>query len=586
MSRETLKLYWQASKGNRKLAFANLFMASLGVLSGQVLLNAVFALVLNKISVGESNFNQYIALIGLYAALALIELIAWRASVWFIWEFELRLRQNLNDTVFWYLARQTQDFHNNRFGGWLVSQASKFISTSERMYDTITFDIVTGITFLVASLGFLFIKVPLYALCVTAIMVLFLFVARWLTTRQRPYNVAEAEAESGITARLADALTNIGTVIAFSSAKKEQRIYQKSVNNFIKKSKVLRNVAIQTDTGTNLFTTSLAVFSVIGAVAAYTKFGVAVGTAYLIVSYTLNICRRMWELNKIMRGFNRYFGDAYAMTNMLINEPITIVDSPAAKELMPSDSSISFKNVKFSYENNPDKIDDVFNNFNLDIKAGEKIGLVGVSGGGKTTVTKLILRLYEIQSGIISIGQQNISNVTLLSLRQNIAYVPQEPLLFHRSLSENIGYGKSGASKNEIIDAAKQAHAHEFITGLPDGYDTLVGERGVKLSGGQRQRIVIARAILKDAPILILDEATSALDSESEKLIQDALNKLMKNRTSIVIAHRLSTIQKMDRIIVLDKGKIAEQGTHKELIEKSGIYAKLWAHQSGGFLED
>ena len=225
-------------------------------------------------------------------------------------------------------------------------------------------------------------------------------------------------------------------------------------------------------------------------------------------------------------------------------------------------------------------------NFHLDIKPGEKIGLVGPSGGGKTTITKLLLRFMDIQDGSITIDGQDIAAISQQDLRSYIAYVSQEPILFHRSLYDNIRYGKLGATKHEVLAAARHAHADEFIDSLPEGYETLVGERGVKLSGGQRQRIAIARAMLKDAPILVLDEATSALDSESEVLIQDALWKLMESKTALVIAHRLSTIQKMDRIIVLDKGSIVEQGTHTELINQKGVYAKLWAHQSGGFLED
>jgi ATP-binding cassette subfamily B protein len=230
--------------------------------------------------------------------------------------------------------------------------------------------------------------------------------------------------------------------------------------------------------------------------------------------------------------------------------------------------------------------DALFAHLNLTIKASEKIGLVGHSGSGKTTLTKLLLRFSDIDDGKILIDGQNIADITQDALRQQIAYVPQEPLLFHRSIRENIAYGKPEASDTEVTEAARKAHALDFIEKLPQQFDTLVGERGVKLSGGQRQRIAIARAILKDAPILVLDEATSALDSESEKLIQAALWELMKGRTAIVIAHRLSTIQKMDRIVVLHDGEIMEQGTHAKLVENSGIYAQLWAHQSGGFLED
>jgi ATP-binding cassette subfamily B protein len=228
----------------------------------------------------------------------------------------------------------------------------------------------------------------------------------------------------------------------------------------------------------------------------------------------------------------------------------------------------------------------LFEKLSLRIQSGEHIGLVGKSGGGKTTITKLLLRFLDIQNGSIKIDGQDIAQVTQESLRRKIAYVPQEPLLFHRSLAENISYGKPGADQKEIEKVARMAHAHEFIKDLAHGYDTLVGERGVKLSGGQRQRIAIARAMLKDAPILVLDEATSALDSESEVLIQDALWKLMEGRTAIVIAHRLSTIQKMDRIIVMDDGKIVEEGTHKELTAQKGVYASLWDHQTGGFIEE
>jgi ATP-binding cassette subfamily B protein len=239
--------------------------------------------------------------------------------------------------------------------------------------------------------------------------------------------------------------------------------------------------------------------------------------------------------------------------------------------------------VTFAHDGSKENL---FDNFSLHVKPGERIGLVGHSGSGKTTLSRLLLRFSDIKSGEILIDDQNIAEVTQESLRRSIAYVPQEPMLFHRSLRENIAYGKINASDEDILKAARQANAIEFIEKLPEGLDTMVGERGVKLSGGQRQRIAIARAILKDAPILLLDEATSALDSESEKLIQDALEKLMKGRTSIVIAHRLSTIAKLDRIIVLDNGTISEQGSHAHLLEQKGTYSKLWSHQSGGFIEE
>jgi ATP-binding cassette subfamily B protein len=286
-----------------------------------------------------------------------------------------------------------------------------------------------------------------------------------------------------------------------------------------------------------------------------------------------------------LRNYNRSIGDASDMVENLQLKP-DVQDPAEPEEPRIRTGEINFKDVIFDHESINKASDALFHNFNLQIKPGEKVGLVGHSGGGKTTLVKLIMRFMDIDGGAILIDGQNIAHITQDDLRKSITYVPQEPLLFHRTLAENINYGKLGATEEEIIRVSKMAHAHEFIQNLPSGYDTLVGERGIKLSGGQRQRVAIARAMLKDAPILLLDEATSALDSESEVLIQDALWKLMEGKTAVVIAHRLSTIQKMDRIVVLADGNIAEQGSHSELLKRSGVYAKLWAHQSGGFMDD
>ena len=259
-----------------------------------------------------------------------------------------------------------------------------------------------------------------------------------------------------------------------------------------------------------------------------------------------------------------------------------VVDAEDAKRLIVEEPKVEFRDITFKHK---DAKNPIFKDFSLTVKPGERIGLVGTSGSGKTTITKLLLRFADVEKGEILVSDKDIKLVTQGSLREVIAYVPQETALFHRSIAENIAYGKPDASIEEIKRAAKLANADEFIKDMPDGYDTLVGERGVKLSGGQRQRVAIARAILKNAPILVLDEATSALDSESEALIQDALNKLMRNRTSIVVAHRLSTVANLDRIVVLSHGKIVEEGTHKQLLSQDGPYKKLWSRQSGAFLD-
>jgi ATP-binding cassette subfamily B protein len=270
------------------------------------------------------------------------------------------------------------------------------------------------------------------------------------------------------------------------------------------------------------------------------------------------------------------------MTELLHRE-YEVQDPENPKKLVVNDGSIEFRDVSFKYA---DASDDVFSSLNLKIKPGEKVGLVGHSGGGKSTLTRLILRFVDINNGQILIDGQDIKQTTQHELRSQIAYVPQEPILFHRTLAENINYGRIDATDKDIKEAAKLAQASQFIEDFPAGYDTLVGERGIKLSGGEKQRVAIARAMLSTAPILLLDEATSALDSKSEKLISKALDELMKNRTTIVIAHRLSTIKKLDRIIVMKDGQIVEDGNHEALVKNGSHYAELWNHQSGDFLED
>jgi ATP-binding cassette subfamily B protein len=307
---------------------------------------------------------------------------------------------------------------------------------------------------------------------------------------------------------------------------------------------------------------------------------ISLGLAVFAVSYFQRMGSTLLELGPVFQNYQGSLMDAAPISEILMSER-TVQDVPHAKQLRVPRGEMHIQDVTYGYEADRP----LFAKLNLHIPAGQSVGVVGRSGGGKTTLTNLLLRFDDIASGSIEIDGQDIAAVTQASLRQSIAYVPQDPVLFHRSIRENIAYGNARVGLKRVIDAARQAHIWDVIQAMPNGLDTLVGERGVKLSGGQRQRVAIARAIIKDAPILIFDEATSALDSESEQYIQASLDKLIKNRTSIVIAHRLSTIQKMDRIIVLDNGKIVEDGSHRQLIKQKGLYASLWAHQSGGFIE-
>jgi ATP-binding cassette subfamily B protein len=311
---------------------------------------------------------------------------------------------------------------------------------------------------------------------------------------------------------------------------------------------------------------------------------ITIATYLLFQVYILRVIDSLTKMVMTVRFVEGALGDAAEMADLFDRQP-AIQDPVKPQPLTLSKGEVQFDHISFHYSEQQGKRQ-LFKDFDLRIHAGEKIGLVGPSGGGKTTITKLLLRFMDVSHGAIRLDGQDITTITQDDLHQVIGYVPQEPLLFHRSLRENISYGNKDATDEQIIAAAKKAHAHDFIQSLHHGYDTLVGERGIKLSGGQRQRVAIARAMLKNAPILVLDEATSALDSESEKYIQAALWELMENKTTLVIAHRLSTIQHLDRIVVLDEGSIVEQGSHKELLAKHGLYARLWQHQSGGFIDD
>ncbi|MBP9772170.1 MAG: ATP-binding cassette domain-containing protein, partial [Candidatus Pacebacteria bacterium] len=306
-----------------------------------------------------------------------------------------------------------------------------------------------------------------------------------------------------------------------------------------------------------------------------------IGDFVLFQTYIISLVERLWGFGHVIKALYQAFADGKEMVEIL-DTPYGVEDVPNAGTLKVTEGKIDFTDVVFNFNETRTVLD----KFSLSIAPGEKIAFIGPSGAGKTTVTKLLFRFYDLTSGAITIDGQEISKMTQDSLRDAMALVPQEPILFHRSLMDNIRYGRRDATDEEVMEAAKKARCHEFISSLPDGYETMVGERGVKLSGGERQRVAIARAILKDAPILVLDEATSSLDSESEHLIQEALNILMEGKTVIVIAHRLSTIITMDRIIVIEGGNIRAMGTHDQLLKKDELYKKLWSIQAGGFLKE
>lgn len=582
-TKETLNLFWHYSKPYSFRRWFSLINSSVTTLSSAFIGPLVIAGILSSIQAGTialaSSWTPLLLFIGTQAY---GEIIGWRLNLFATWTFETAAQRDLYHDIFKKLSSETLDFHANRFGGSLVSQAGKINGAFERFWDTVIFQVVPSLTAITAAIVILWQIFWQYAVILLIVSILFIGAviigSRFLRTR----NTEEAQASTKMTGWLADMVTNITTVKSYAG--ETQEIQQASEVSRLWRQKSLATMrgfllvsSVYSTLGTIL--TSLAL---IAAIVASEQQLISIATVYLALTYTFTVTRQLWEMNSIMRNYNRVIGDAHDMVEILATN--TKLNDMSSTPLVVRRGSLSIKNMSFTHDNGAGV--SIFKNFSLAIPAGQRVGLVGHSGSGKSSLVRLLLRFSDIDRGSIHIDKQDISDVTQTSLRKAIAYVPQEPLLFHRSLRENIRYGKPAATDDEVVKAAKLAHAHEFIDRLSNGYDTLVGERGIKLSGGQRQRIAIARAILKDAPILVLDEATSALDSESEKLIQASLEHLMKGRTSIVIAHRLSTIAKLDRIVVLDNGRIIEDGTHVELLKKNGVYAKLWTHQSGGFIEE
>ncbi|MFE6938007.1 ABC transporter ATP-binding protein [Streptomyces chartreusis] len=477
-------------------------------------------------------------------------------------------------------AKDAAFFHDN-FAGSLTKRVLSFASRFESFVDTLTFQIVGMFVPLAFGAVVLWRYEPLLVvgllvmITVTAVCVVPLIRRRQALVDQRE------EAIARVSGHVADSLMNMDTVRAFAAEGLEAAEHRSRVA-------ASRRLTLRSwDYGNLRIDTFVAPMSVLtnalGLLLAVTLGGGAHGVEAIVVAFTYysNATRIMFEFNQIYRRLESSMTEAAQFTELLLTPP-TVLDPPSPEPLLTDSSDVRFEKVTFAHTTGRP----LFDGLDLAVPAGAKFGLVGRSGGGKTTLTRLLLRMTDIDAGRILIGGQDISRLRQRDLRGQIAYVPQDPAMFHRTLRDNIAFGRPDADDAEIRRAAEAAHVTEFADALPLGFDTMVGERGIKLSGGQRQRVALARAILRDAPILLLDEATSALDSESELLVQEALWRLMEGRTALVVAHRLSTVATMDRLVVLDRGQIVEQGSHDELLARDGAYAKLWQHQSGGFLDE
>ncbi len=584
MDKKILLKHWQAVSPDKWKFFGVIFVATISTILSNFITPLTIAKLLGEIQKDTITMSSAWPIVLLFFITQFLgEVVGWNIVLRLLWVTETRTQERLYYQIYNKLIKHSMRFHAENFGGSLVSQTNKLISSSERLIDTIVFQITPLVASILGSVIILAYIFWQLAVIILLFSLIFLFTVYSKQAKLRHLNQAESQASTAITGHIADSVTNILAIKSHDNQDKEQQILKNKLRFWIERTMDNMHgfIPVRDIFSSILVILNSSVFLV--AIFASQKNMISIPVIYLAVTYSFAVSRNLWQANSIMRSYNRIIGDSYDMVRIL-NKNIEIKDPKNPEKINITRGEIVFENVDFAYADQPDKL--LFKNLNLKIKAGEKVGLVGLSGGGKTTITKLIMRFSDIQNGTIAIDGQNIRNVKQSDLRGAISYVPQEPLLFHRSIEKNIAYGRYSATNQEIIAVAKMANAHDFISKLKDGYQTLVGERGVKLSGGQRQRIVIARAMLKNTPVLLLDEATSALDSESENLIQDALWKLMNNKTAIVIAHRLSTIQKMDRIIVLDNGKIIEEGSHKELIYKNGKYAELWNRQSGGFVNE
>jgi ATP-binding cassette subfamily B protein len=525
--------------------------------------------------------SDLVPYVATFAGLWLGSQVLWRAAVACLARIEINGLQALYLEAMDELLSKDLSFFENNYAGSLTKRALGFARRFEDVFDVVAFQVAPTLLPLVfvsavLSTYSIWLVVGLLAMLGTTLLLVIP-----LIRRRRALVELREQASNALAGHLADSITNAESVRAFAREADEAQIHADNVGDYGRKT--LRtwdyqNLRVDLVTSPMFVLTNTLGLTI--ALATRGDSGASLEAVFITFTYYSTATQIMWEFNRVYRNIEGALTDAAQFADLLLDPP-EVTDATPADDFRPADYSVALRDVSFRYSSRQPLL---FDRLSLTIAPGKKIGVVGRSGGGKTSLTRLLLRFSDVEAGEILVGGQPIDRVPQAALRRVVGYVPQDPSMFHRSIADNIRVGRPGASDADVRRAAELAHAADFINALPDRYQTQVGERGVKLSGGQRQRIAIARAILKDAPILIMDEATSSLDSESEALIQDALLTLLANRTAIVIAHRLSTVRRMDELIIMDRGAIVERGPHDALLAQNGTYAALWAHQSGGFL--
>jgi len=586
---DVFRAFWQGMRPN----IPSFLVAFGGMLVGEVIILFVpiyYGALIDTVTGGTSDLAARAALLphllGVLIGIFIIRLIYWvayRVNGFAENHYSTRTIARLKQQAFEKMMTHSQSFFSNSFTGSLTQRVNRFASAFDRISDRVIWDISPIIIKIVGVATAAWFVSPMLSWAIIIWSIVFLGYNYVFSRWKSKYDFARAESDSRTTAVLADSITNNSAILLNNGLPREEARFREVSDEQGRLSRFAWNLS----TISSAFQSALIIGMEIGLVWYEIKLWqqglITAGTFTMIQIYFASLSSQIFGFARVVRDLYESYADAKEMVEIM-RLPEEIKDAPGARALAIKEGGIEFKDVQFGFGEGGR---DVLKKISIAIKPGEKIALVGPSGAGKSTFVRLLLRFYDVTGGSISIDGQDIRSITKQSLYDALSLVPQDPILFHRSLAENIRYGAPKASDEEVYAAARMAHCDEFISSLPLKYETLVGERGIKLSGGERQRVAIARAILRNAPILILDEATSSLDSHSEALIQDALEKLMASKTVIVVAHRLSTIRKMDRIVVIDQGSILEQGSHEELTAKEGsMYRKLWELQAGGFVKN